>query len=211
VSWSDDRLSYRYTTRDDLPRIVEMLSDPEVGRWLWFAPASAESIEGTFHPPVDRQAELLARGEIPRSAELVVHRRATGDFLGQGAVIAVDGSPGGYEIGFQTTRASWGRGHGRRLARFLTAYAVVVSAAHRIQAGTLAGNSASRAVLEGLGLRLEGRLREFRLLRGERQDELLYGAPVSQLDADAIRCWARELGLERASIPPDAPPTVRSS
>ena len=195
MEWSDDRLRYRYTTRDDLPRIVEMLSDPEVGRYLWFTPATPESIEAYFHPLIDAQSELLARGELPKSAELVVHERESGAFLGQGAVMAVQGSPDGFEIGYQMPRASWGKGNGSRLARFLTAYALVKCEAHRIQAGTLAGNQASIAILEGLGLRLEGRLREYRLLRGRRWDELVYGAPVAELDTGEIRRWAAAAGL----------------
>jgi RimJ/RimL family protein N-acetyltransferase len=195
MEWSDDKLRYRYTTRDDLPRIIEMLSDPEVGRYLWFTPATPESIETYFHPRIDAQIEALARGELPESAELVVHDRESGAFLGQGAVVTVQGSPGGFEIGYQMPRASWGKGNGRRLARFLTAYAVFRCSAHRIQAGTLAGNEASIAILEGLGLKQEARLREYRLLRGRRWDELIYGAPVAELDSEEIRRWAAAAGL----------------
>lgn len=206
-SWTDDALVYRYTTREDLPAIVELLGDPEVGRWLWFTPATAETIEAYFAPLLDAQADELARGEVPTSAELVVFDRSTGELLGQGAAMTVEGSPGGYEIGYQTARRSWGRGNGRRIARFCTAFAVHLKGAHRIQAGTLAGNAASIAILEGLGLRLEGTLREFRLLRGRRCDELLYGAPVSELETEAIRNWALAAGLiggdDRAAPSPE--------
>lgn len=195
MTWSDEKLSYRYATRDDLPKVIEMLADPEVGRWLWFTPASAAEVEAYFHPLLDAQAEVLARGEVPLTAEFVVHERETSAFLGQGAVIAVEGSPGNYEIGYQMARASWGRGNGRRLARFVTAYAVVVSEAHRIQAGTITGNEASIALLEGVGLRREAVLREYRLLRGRRCDELIYGAPVSELDSVEIQRWAAAVGL----------------
>ena len=187
TNWTDGALSYRYATRDDLPLITEMLADPEVGRWLWFTPATAEAIEAYFHPLLDAQSETIELGEVPNSAEFVVFDAASGEFLGQGAAMAVEGSPAGYEIGYQMTRASWGRGNGRRVGRFCTAYAVHVRGAHRIEAGTLAGNDASVRILEGIGLRHEGTLREYRLLRGQRCDELLYGAPVSELDAETVR------------------------
>jgi len=44
----------------------------------------------------------------------------------------------------------------------------------RIEARCAVDNAASQAVLEGLGFRLEGRLRGFFVLRGERVDNLLY-------------------------------------
>ena len=47
-----------FATRDDLPRFAEMLSDPEVGRWLWFTPAPREMFEQFFAPLVDAQSKL---------------------------------------------------------------------------------------------------------------------------------------------------------
>jgi len=195
MEWTDGKLIYRYAMLGDLPRIIEMLDDPEVGRWLWFTPAEAEKIEAFFRPLLEAQAEALERHEVPSSAEFVVHDRESGGFLGQGAVIPVDGSPNGYEIGYQMARASWGKGNGRRLARFLTAYAVVKLSAHRLQAGAIAGNAASIAVMRSLGLRHEATLREYRALRGQRCDEVIYGAPVSELDTEEIRRWAVNAGL----------------
>ena len=49
----------------------------------------------------------------------------SGDFLGQGAIVAVPGSDRGFEIGFQLSKKAWGRGVGTRLSRFLCGFAVV--------------------------------------------------------------------------------------
>ena len=37
-SWTHETERYRYATREDIPAFSELLSDPEVGRWLWFTP-----------------------------------------------------------------------------------------------------------------------------------------------------------------------------
>ena len=186
--------SYRFSTREDLPDFAEMLADPEVGRWLWFAPLPEGGAEAFFTPFVDGQSEALAAGETPSSAVFTVEDRE-GGFLGQGAVIAIDGSAGGFEIGFQLARRAWGRGVGTRLGRFLCAYAIVRCDAFRIEGGCLEGNERSVALLRKLGLRLEGMRPGYRLKEGERHAELLFGAEVSRLDLELYREVARSTGL----------------
>ena len=48
TSWNHESEMYRYATTDDLPDFAEMLTDPEVGRWLWFTPIPPEGIEEFF-------------------------------------------------------------------------------------------------------------------------------------------------------------------
>ena len=48
----------------------------------------------------------------------------SGEFLGHGAVVAIDARPNGFEIGFQLMRKGWGRGVETRLGQFLCAYAI---------------------------------------------------------------------------------------
>ena len=120
---------------------------------------------------------------------------AAGVYLGEGAVVPVEDSPGGFEIGYQLCRSAWGRGVGTRLGWFLTAYAVRVRGAHRVQAGCLEGNLGSRSILERVGMTLEGRRPGYRLRDGVRHTQLDYGALVSELDADRIAAVARATGL----------------
>ena len=74
-----------------------MLSDPEVGRWLWFAPLPLDVVEAYFGPPIDRQTKERAPGETPQTAVFAVED-LDGVFLGHGATIAVNGSANGFEI-----------------------------------------------------------------------------------------------------------------
>ena len=122
-SWTHETERYRYATREDIPAFVELLSDPEVGRWLWFTPIPPNAVEAYFGPFLDRQVEELDAGETPQTAVFAVEE-LSGEFLGHGAVVAVDASPNGFEIGFQLMRRGWGRGAGTRLGQFLCAYAI---------------------------------------------------------------------------------------
>lgn len=194
MTWTSEGERYRYAEEGDIPAIFEMLSDPEVGRWLWFMPASAEAITDFFTPLLVEQTRILESGETPQTAVFVVEN-AKGEFLGQGAVIAVVGSPGGFEIGYQLCRKAWGRGVGKRLAWFLTAYAVHCCKAYRVEASCMQGNEGSQRILESLGLRSEGAKPGYRLKDDKRHTELFYGAEVETLDGDAIAKLGRELGF----------------
>ncbi|REJ74927.1 MAG: N-acetyltransferase [Acidobacteria bacterium] len=193
-TWTHGSERYRYATLDDLGSFATMLADPEVGRWLWFTPIDAEGVAQFFTPFLAAQQGQIAEGITPQTAVFTVEDSG-GGYLGLGAVVEVDGSPGGFELGFQLSRAAWGRGVGTRLSRFLAAYALTLCDAFRLEASCLEGNTASRRLLENLGLELEGRRPGFRLKQGERHTELLYGAEVSRLDRERLEATARDVGL----------------
>ena len=193
MTWNGVHEAYRYAGADDLGSIVDMLQDPEVGRWLWFCPIAPADAEAYFAPLLEAQAADLAAGRVPEKAVFVAEDR-DGAFLGQGAVVAVEGSPGGFEIGYQLRREAWGRGVGKRFGWFLAAFAVHVAHAYRIEASCMEGNSGSRRILERLGLEREGRRGGYRLKDGSRHAELLYGAEVTRLDAARLAEEARLYG-----------------
>ena len=194
VIWNGEREVYRYARMDDMPAVVDMLQDPEVGRWLWFCPISPEEVHAYFTPLFEEQAEDLAAGRVPAKAVFVIEDQE-GRFLGETAAVAVDGSPGGYEIGYQLCRDAWGRGVGMRAGLFACAFAVHVSGAYRIEASCIEGNVGSRRILERLGLVREGRREGYRLKDDGRHPELLYGARVRDLDTARLEAAARDLGL----------------
>lgn len=193
-SWTNETEVYRIASRADLPDFEQMLSDPEVGRWLWFTPMPDGAVEGFFGPLLDQQQAEIEKEELPSSVVFTVEDRE-GVFLGQGGVIPVDMSPGGFEIGFQLSRAAWGRGVGTRLGQFLCAYAVVKCRAVRVQGGCLDGNAASQALLQKLGLTLEGRHPGYRVKEGVRHTELVFGRLTEELDREMLASVVRAAGL----------------
>lgn len=195
-SWTHDTECYRYATREDIPAFTELLSDPEVGRWLWFAPLDPDTVQAYFGPFVDRQVGELEAGKIPQTAVFAVEDQS-GEFLGQGAVVAVDASPDGFEIGFQLMRAAWGRGVGTRLGQFLCAYAIECCNAYRIEGGCLEGNAGSIALLRKLGLQLEGTRPGYRVKQSVRHTELCFGVEVHRLDTGEFAKVSKKTGLRR--------------
>ena len=194
TSWKTASEVLRISTMPDLAHFVALLADPEVGRWLWFTPAPAAMFESYFTPLIEAQTKKLAAGEMPTTVVFSVEND-DGAFLGQGAVVAVENSPGGFEIGFQLRKETWGQGVGTRLADFLCAYAIHQCAAFRIEANCLEGNVGSRTILTKLGLEIEGIRIDSRLKENKRHTELLFGARVSQLDADHFELVALDLGV----------------
>jgi ribosomal-protein-alanine N-acetyltransferase len=193
-TWTHETERYRYATREDIQAFIRLLSDPEVGRWLWFTPLPSGGVEAYFGPLLDRQTDEVADGVTPRTAVFMVED-SSGEFLGQGAVVAVEASPGGFEIGFQLMPTAWGRRIGTRLGRFLCAYAIHRCDAYRIEGGCLEGNAGSVALLQKLGLQLEGTRRGYRLKQGVRHTELCFGREVNRLDVTEFRRVAEATGL----------------
>ena len=193
-SWTHETERYRYATREDIPAFTDLLSDHEVGRWLWFTPIALDAVGAYFGPLLDRQAKERAAGETPLTAVFAVED-LSGEFLGHGAVVAVETSPNGFEIGFQLMRKAWGRGVGTRLGQFLCAYAIERCDAYRIEGGCLEGNTASATLLQKLGLQLEGTRPGYRLKADVRHTELCFGSEVHRLDTAAFRRVAEATGL----------------
>ena len=193
-SWTHETERYRYATRADLRAFVELLSDPDVGRWLWFTPIPPDAVGEYFGPLLDRQAKELDAGETPQTAVITVED-LDGEFLGHGAVVAVETSPNGFEIGFQLMRKAWGRGVGTRLGQFLCAYAIECCDAYRIEGGCLDGNTGSATLLRKLGLNLEGTRPGYRLKETVRHTELCFGVEVHHLDTAMYAKVAEKTGL----------------
>jgi len=194
-NWKLDQLTIRYAYQDDVPDLESLLGDPDVCEWLWFGPLSPEGVRAYFVPIMRAQAEALSHGALADVVEFVVRKSEDGSFVGHGACVAVDGSPQGIEIGFALRKKYWRQGYGTMLGRFLMAFACLRLRAARVEAGCLAGNVGSERLLLKLGLRKEGIRSGYRVMRGERRDECIFGALREDLDGAGIAAWARMWGI----------------
>ncbi len=79
-----------------------------------------------------------------------------------------------WEIGWGIDPALWGQGYAPEAAREMLRFAFGALNAHRVMAFCHADNQASVRVMEKLGMRCEGRLREVRWLDGRWWDEMVY-------------------------------------
>jgi RimJ/RimL family protein N-acetyltransferase len=154
---------YRFEDADD---VLAFASDEEWGKFLPVPRPYKRTDAIEF---LARMA-LLDRVTHPTWA-IVVDERAVG-----GINVRFDFDGRLAEMGWSIARPLWGRGLGTEAAR------VVLDAAfhthpdlNRVRAMADARNVASHRVMEKLGMRHEGTLRENRLTRGEPMDEAWFG------------------------------------
>jgi [ribosomal protein S5]-alanine N-acetyltransferase len=160
------RLTLRPHRLADVDAVLAFATDPEWGRFL------------PVPQPYERKhaEEFLARQIL---ADWSVHPSwaiVLGDAVVGGINLRLDRANQVGELGYSVARTLWGRGITTEAAR-----AVVVHAFHglpdlnRIRARADLRNVASQRVMEKIGMRREGVLRQNRRVRGEAIDEALYG------------------------------------
>lgn len=79
------------------------------------------------------------------------------------------------EIAYHIHENQWGKGYATEAAKGLIDYCFKTLKMHKLYADTEPSNIASQKVLEKLGFKLEGRIRERRQIKGKWVDELDYG------------------------------------
>jgi len=165
-----DRLVLRRFAQRDLAAFVAYRSRPEVARFQsWEAP----------YPLADGEAMIAALlGEHPDTPgqwfQYAVSLRSTRELIGDCAARTDADDPRQAEIGFTLAPEHQGMGYATEAARTLLGYLFGERAKHRVSASCDARNTASARVLERLGMRLEGHLRESTWAKGEWTDDLLF-------------------------------------
>lgn len=96
-----------------------------------------------------------------------------------------------WEVGWAIHSAHWGKGYATEAARALIHFAFTELQVHRVVAFCNAHNTASVRVMEKLGMRKDGHLRETRRWRGGWSDEFVYAVldhewPVKTDDSSPV-------------------------
>ena len=161
------RLTLRPLTEADVVDVLSVFADPLVLRY-WDGPLMTTQQDAMqyierIHYSL-RRRELLQWGIAEADADAVVgtctlthlsltHRRA--------------------EIGFALKQACWGRGLGSEAVAAVLGFAFGDLGLNRIEADVDPRNERSLKLLDRLGFRREGHLRERYFMNGERQDAIL--------------------------------------
>jgi ribosomal-protein-alanine N-acetyltransferase len=159
----------RQLAADDIQRLFEIFSDPEVMRY-WS--------RGPFADLSEARALL---GEIDKGwredafYQWGVTLAATGELMGTTTLFRIDRDHRRAEIGFALGSRWWGQGWGTATAARIATYAFQALGLHRLEADVDPRNAASLRVLERLGFRREGLLRARYHVAGEIQDSVLLG------------------------------------
>jgi RimJ/RimL family protein N-acetyltransferase len=146
-----DRLRLRRFTGDDIDRLVELDSDPEVMRYLtWGEPSPREWYVDEVMP-----RWLASYEETPQLGHFAAEDRATSEFLGWFHLHPDRFSPDEQELGYRLRRACWGSGLATEGSKALLMHGFGVVGADKVCARTLATNLGSQRVMQKAGLRYE--------------------------------------------------------
>lgn len=143
-----DRMILRRITPDDAEAILGYMSDPQVTAWL---------PEGRLDRDGARAFALKNAG--PEATALAVLHRETGAFMGH-MVFHPWEMVRTYEIGWVFAQDHQRQGYATEASRALLAYAFDTLDAHRVVATCQPENTASWRVMERLGMRREGLMRQ---------------------------------------------------
>ena len=134
-----ERVILRPFTARDTARVIEMLNDLDVSRWLARVP----------HPFTRTDLRLFDEDGGSRWPELAAIAR-DGDVIG-----AVSLRPD--HLGYWLGAPFWGQGFGTEAVRAGCSFIFDTFEADQILSGVFEGNTASRRILEGLGFELRER------------------------------------------------------
>ena len=164
-----DRLVVRLLARADLPALLEVNSSEEVTALLpyprWASIADGEAWFG-------RMEAIQATG---LALQFVVVSKATGAAIGTCLLFRFEEGSARAELGYALGRSHWGAGLMSEALTALLGRAFGDMGLRRIEAEVDVRNAASARLLQRLGFRREGLLRERWVSKGEVKDVEMYG------------------------------------
>lgn len=175
-----ERLRLRWITRDDVPALMSIFSDPSVCRFLLRPPLRDLSGAAELQEEIARlfaERTLFQWGLTERDSDAVV---------GTCTLAWLSAEHARAELGFVLAQDKWGRGYMGEALPALIDFAFNTLGLHRLEADADPRNDRSIRLLERLGFQREGYQRERYNVNGELQDAVLFGL----LRDD----WARSAG-----------------
>jgi ribosomal-protein-alanine N-acetyltransferase len=164
------RLLLRDVAVEDEAALCALEAEPALYRYRDSSPPSKEEIGAFFR----RTQDLLALD--PRPAYLLaVILPTAGRLIGVVTLTITNRALGQAELGYRLGTDFWGQGYAAEAAQGLVGFGFATLGLHRIYALCHPENSGSRQVMEKVGMRYEGHLREdWRYRDGTWRDSLLY-------------------------------------
>jgi len=163
------RLVLRPYLRSDIPDLVRLIGAREVAATTLRIP----------HPySVPDADEFLASLDAGDELRLAIVLRGSSELAG-GIGLRMEKSHQSAELGYWIGLPYWGNGFATEAARALVQHGFDVMKLHRIYASHFSNNPASARVLQKLGMKPEGRLRDHILKWGHYYDLVLYGMLAS--------------------------------
>jgi ribosomal-protein-alanine N-acetyltransferase len=166
---STERLRLRWLTTADVPALFEIFGDAEVCRY-WSRPPLRSTMEAAL-----LQQEIVQYFVERSLFQWGIAEQTADRVIGTCTLAALSQEHHRAEVGFALARHAWGVGYMREVLPALLNFAFDTLDLRRLEADVDPRNTRSIALLEGVGFRREGYLRERYYIAGEVQDALLYG------------------------------------
>jgi RimJ/RimL family protein N-acetyltransferase len=180
VIYATSRLLVRRFEPRDLMDVFAILADPEISRYEHWDAFDLEEVR--------RDLEVqgaVEPGTPGRWNEFAVTLKDGGACIGNISFKRGEPGQGQAEIGFHFARAYHGKGYGSEAAAGLIEWLWTLGV-HRIWAVADTRNTGSWKMMEKLGMRREGHLRQNCFVKGEWADEYLYAVLAHEWRADRI-------------------------
>lgn len=164
-----ERLLLRGFTADDVPGVHAYAADAEVCRYVDWGPNTLAQTQAF----VD---EMVAATLSQQRQSFTWAVTAGGAVLGAYSVTVTSAEHRRGVIGYVLARANWGQGYASEAGVAVLRFAREGLGLERVEATCRPGNVASQRVLRKIGMQQEGLLRSHMLIRGRREDTLLFAA-----------------------------------
>jgi RimJ/RimL family protein N-acetyltransferase len=174
-----EHLVLREFEQGDFDALLVYQSDPRYLRYYPWAERKPEDVRTLHRKFLDNQHEQ------PRiNFQLAMTLLADGTLIGNAGVRMKSADATEGDIGCELAPEYWGRDYSTEAKRAMLAFGFEQLHLHRLWASTISENSAARRVLEKLGMRLEGELRETTWLRDHWANSSIYAILEQEWQAE---------------------------
>lgn len=171
-----DLVVLRPVTEDDVPALLPMLNDPDIGR---LTGSHADFTEAAL------RQWYATRGAQRNRLDLAVVERATGRVVGEAVLNEWDAPNESCGFRICLSPDTLGRGLGTEATRLIVGHAFEGLGLYRVWLEVYAFNPRARRAYEKAGFRAEGVLRGALLWEGERVDATLMSVIAPEWEARA--------------------------
>jgi len=163
------RLRLKPHTGDDAPELQRLIGDRDIASTTTNIPHPYE--DGMAEQWIQRRRERFKMGESVQFA--IVHREQ--DFLIGGIGLVIDKQNERAELGYWIGEPYWNQGFCTEAGRAILRYGFEILGLNRIHARCMTRNPASGRVMQKIGMKYEGCLRQDVKKWGKFEDMEIYG------------------------------------
>lgn len=158
----------------DVDEMVKMLDNPNINKYIFFAPAPEKEYRDIFNPMVEKFQKALEDNTLPEDIVFAI-RTLDDEFIGELGIYTNIEVEGVYEVAYQIKEEFWGRGIATIVCNYATDFIFNVLKGHRAEAECYSVNKGSRRVLERCGFTLEEEVTDYFKTSDGVFNKLIYG------------------------------------